>query len=469
MDDSLRYLIVFAGVGFILLRYVQSPIVMTMYIVVGQKLIDILWFVNVPVLGQKLSVQRVVYTVLPVLIVLVVGSRPSPVPFRMPLAGLIITFLLYFTAAQIGSPYPGDTFQMYLKVVSPFALFMAGWYYFQREEQFDQFARLHALTFVIPFIGLVLQILGIFRLGDIGVGQMTLADVGLEEQVYRYSGFYNDPNTMAIPLYSIIPICFYFLSNPTVKNKTPFYAVLGMALTVVVFGFTRGLTIGIAVIVVAWLVLDRRHGWLGLTLAIAMPLFLFTEFSQNFFADIFTIFRTGDLFAASMSGRNVIWSDLLDGFNNRTSLLYQLIGQGHLAHWQTSKNYRMGSILPGAAHSDFFEYLYDMGYIGLGIYLLLIVSMGLLVAKHISACRRNGYSRVLTQKYIVWAALFAYYLYGVIGWSSRWTSLTWPLWFMAGFAFKHPAYYAIQAQLKAAEEAEAGNTLIEISPKLALR
>lgn len=468
MDDSIRYLIVIGGVGLILTTYLRSPVVMTMYVVVAQKLIDIFWFLSVSVAGQTLSVQRVVYAVLPVLIVLSVLSRPSPVPFRMPLLGIITLFLLYYTGAFIASPYPADTFQLFLKVVSPFALFGAGWYYFQSEEQFDHFARLHALTFFIPFIGLLLQVFGIFRMSDIGVAQMTFARVGLDDKVYRYSGFYNDPSTMAMPLYSILPICYYFLSNPTVKNKQMFYAVMGMAFMVAAFGFVRGLIIGIAVVTVVWLILDRRRVLLALVLSVAAPLFLFTEFSQDFFSDIFLIIQTGNLFSASMSGRNEIWTDLLDGFYNRTSVFYQFVGQGHLSHARESKAYRFfGSETTVSAHSDWFEYLYDMGYIGLGIYLILVASMGLLIAKHILACRRGGYSRALTQKYLVWAAIYAFYVVNIIGWSSRWTSLTWPMWFMAGFVFKPPAYYAMQAQLQA-QEAE-DDTVMEIYPKLALR
>jgi hypothetical protein len=370
---------------------------------------------------------------------------------------LMVFFAVIVTISFLRSPFPEDALALYAKLIAPFVMFGAGWYYFDTAEKFDHFGRLYVWSYIVPFIGLLLQLTGIFQLADIGVAQMTYADVGLEEKAFRYAGFYSDSGTMAMPLYVLVPLCYYFLSKSDEPNQQRYWLFILMAVVAIAASFVRGVVLGAGIVTVVWLWLNRRFGLLGVFLAIALPLFFFTDFSRKFFSDIFVILERG-LWAASLSGRTGIWYRLLDSFENQ-SFANKFFGGGILRHSLDINLIYDGK--PGSAHADVLEFMYDLGYLGLGVYLILILSLWILILKNLQRCATGKYDKNLVMKYFVWVTILAYYTYGIFGWSSRWTTLTFPFWFIAGFALKPPAYYAAQA--KAAQEQA---MYIELNPRL---
>jgi len=90
-----------------------------------------------------------------------------------------------------------------------------------------------------------------------------------------------------MPLYVLVPLCYYFLSKSDEPNRQRYWLFILMAVVVVAASFVRGVVLGAGIVTVVWLWLNRRWGLLGLFLAVALPLFFFTDFSRKFFSDIF--------------------------------------------------------------------------------------------------------------------------------------------------------------------------------------
>jgi hypothetical protein len=461
LTPEVKLIIVIVGVALIVYTFVLSPLRLVMYVVAFQKIIDIFWFVDIYVGGVKLNIQRIVYTLLPAILALVLLAlsygRVRKYPFSTKIAPLMVFFAVIVTIGFLRSPFPESASVLFAKLIAPFVMFGAGWYYFDTAEKFDHFGRLYVWSYIVPFIGLLLQLTGIFQLADIGVAQMTYADVGLEEKAFRYAGFYADSGTMAMPLYVLVPLCYYFLSKSDEPNQQRYWLFILMAVVVAAASFVRGVVLGAGIVTVVWLWLNRRWGLLGLFLAVALPLFFLTDFSRKFFSDIFAILE-GGLWAASLSGRTGIWYRLLDSFENQ-SFADKFFGGGILRHSLDINLIYDGK--PGSAHADVLEFMYDLGYLGLGVYLILILSLWILILKNLQRCATGKYDKNLVMKYFVWVTILAFYTYGIFGWSSRWTALTFPFWFLAGFALKPPAYYAAQA--KAAQEQA---MYIELNPRL---
>ena len=462
LTPEIKLVIILLGVALITYIFVLSPLRLVMYVVAFQKIIDVFWFVDIYVGGLRLNIQRIVYTLLPIVLAFVLLAitygRGRKYPFSTKIAPLMILFASIVIINMWRSPFPEESLVVLAKLLSPFVMFGAGWYYFDRAEKFDEFARLFIWSYIVSFIGLVLQLTGIFQLADIGVAQMTYASVGFEEATFRYSGFYADSGTQAMPLYVLLPLCYYMLSKTDEPKKQQYWLFVIMGFIVAAASFTRGVVLGISIVTMTWLVLNKRFGLLGLFLSIALPLFLFTDFSRKFFSDIFAFFERG-LWATSLSGRTSIWYRLLEAFEKK-SFPEQFFGGGIAFH-----SLDLGLFTPDgkpySAHADLLEFMYDIGYLGLGVYLLIIASCWILLLRNIQSCATGRYDRHLKMRYFVWATILAFYTYGILGWSSRWTALTFPFWFIAGFALKPPAYYAMQTRLEE-EQAE----YLELNPRL---
>lgn len=462
LTPEVKLIIILMGVALIVYTFALSPLRLVMYVVAFQKIIDVFWFVDIYVGGVRLNIQRIVYTLLPIVLAFVLLAlsygKGRKYPFSTKIAPLMILFASVIAINFWRSPFPEEALLILAKLLSPLVMFGAGWYYFDSAEKFDHFARLYIWSYIVSFAGLVLQLTGIFQMADIGVAQMTYASVGFEEDVFRYSGFYSDSGTLAMPLYVLLPLCYYMLSKSDEPKRQQYWLFVMMGLIVAAASFTRGVVLGVSIVTITWLVLNKRFALLGALLSVALPLFLFTEFSRKFFSDIFAFFE-GGLWATSLSGRSSIWYRLLDTFEKK-SFPEQFFGGG-IAFHSLDLNLFTPDGNPYSAHADLLEFMYDIGYLGLGIYLLLIGSCWVLLLRNIQSCISGRYDKNLARRYFVWAAILAFYTYGILGWSSRWTALTFPFWFIAGFALKPPAYYAMQTRL--AEEAA---ERLELNPRL---
>lgn len=467
IDESIRYLIVVAGALIIISIFLLSPIRSVMYLIAFQKVIDIFWFIKVNVAGFPLNLQRVVYAALPFILfpVIIYERSKQKIPLTIPpIKFFMFAFVIWYIFGILrGISEMQYMIESLLKLISGLTMFGVGWYYFDNEEKYDEFAKLFILTYLVSFSGVALQFFGIFQMADIGVAQQTASGTGAEELLgteatARYPGFYNDGGTAAMYLFTMLPLCLYFIYKKQ-KPRWFYYAFFAIGIAGLILSFVRGTWITAILILTAWLFINREYGKILFGVSL-VALFVvagtfFGKFLQLFFRDVILSVEAGK--PVGISGKGVRMEIAMDSFYQK-DFFSQLFGSG----FGGASN--AVSLVTGnpfeSLETDFITYLYDFGIFGWLLYYAIPTISLFMVWKNIRICESNRiYSTELALKYKVTFAMLVGSFMAYFGSGTKWVSFTFPLWFLAGFALKPPAFYALKAY-----EKEQG--LVYLTPKL---
>ncbi|ACF13005.1 hypothetical protein Ctha_0534 [Chloroherpeton thalassium ATCC 35110] len=463
--DPINFVIVFIGVVVIVFSFINSPLQMAMYIVAFQKIIDIFWFVKITVGGFELSIQRVVYTVLPIALFLVVinESQKKKIPFSMPLITVMIVFSTWILLAIIRSPYISVALPDFFKVAGSYVIFATGWFYFDSQEKFEHFAKVYIFSYIIPFIGFFLQLFGIFELGDIGVGQQLASNYGVEGQSFRYPGFYNDALTQAIYTFTVVPLCFYMVNNPENRKKLIYYIFILLSWMIIYYGFSRSGWLSGFIQIAAWLFLNKRYGVFVAMLSVSMIALFSSPFLASFFNDVIQSVEAGEI--KGMTGRDGMWKSIMESFY-QGSVIEKFVGKGLYSHSDVLDVFlNVETSGHNKGHSDLYEYIHDTGIIGVSIYFSLILAVFIYYSRILKQVYAFSINNSLSLKYLAWGAMFAFYLLNIVTYASRWPGFSWPFWFLAGFALKPPMYYIYQDQAME-EDYDEDEAFVLVNPQL---
>lgn len=467
IDESIRYLVVFAGSALIISVFLFSPTRFVMYIIAFQKVIDILWFIKVKVGGFSLNLQRVVYAILPFILLPIVfyESRQKRIPINMPIIKVfMVLFVIWFILGSLrGDGEIESTLEVLLKLIAGLTMFGVGWFYLDNEEKYDEFAKLFIFTYLIAFAGVALQFFGIFQLASIGIAQQTASNTGAEEllgteSTSRYPGFYNDGGTAAMYLFTMLPLCLYFIYKQE-KPRWLYFGFFAMGLAGVILSFVRGTWLTVGLILLAWLFINREYGKIALatglvSLLIATGTFL-GNFLRLFFRDVAATVEAGK--PVGISGKGIRIEIAMESFYNQ-DFFTKLIGGG-LGSASKAVAFVTGN-LKEALETDFVTYLHDFGIIGWALYYAIPTVSLFVVWRHIRICDSSSlYPESLSLKYKVTFSMLVGSFMAYFGSGTKWVSFTFPLWFLAGFALKHPAFYMLKRY-------EQEHRVIHLAPKL---
>ncbi|MDX2128569.1 MAG: hypothetical protein SFU91_05995 [Chloroherpetonaceae bacterium] len=445
--------------GFLFIKFAQDPLRLTMYMIAFQKIIDMTWFLGINI-GTKISLQRVVYVLIPLSLLAVVPFRMAY--FRkfyqqsMPMVGWMVAFVVWiiFCAFRIQSTYStADQIADLFRIIGPYAVFIAGWQYFDNEEKFDEFARLFVITYALSFFTLLLQYFGIFDPSSLGIVQQRESGFGLED-TSRYTGIYFDGGSLSVYLITLSPLCLYLLSKKDEKNKWIYLSFLGVL--VITLSLARVRTTALAVIagIFTWYFFKRNYLVFGLAVFGGFYALFNSDIINKFFGDVAVVIETGSFANAKLTGRTAVWNMIMDDFN-QNDLFTQMIGLGIGADERV-----VG--LAGAAHSDYYTYLYNTGYVGVFFYFAVIYVAAFLGIKNILTVYKGKFTEEQRGKYYVWLAIHVFYMIGFYAHPTRWVSYTFPLWFLAGFALKNPHFFLKQKAVLSEES----DYYYEVNPKL---
>lgn len=443
MSDTWAYLIILPIIFSLMYFFFSSPLKATMYIIAFQKLIDILWFVRVKIGPFVLSVQRIAYTVIPIVLLGVIAfeAKRRNVFIRMTsLKIIMIAYLLIFAVSVLRSPYIDSSVELFFKAFAGLIAFFAGWYYFDNEEKFDEFAKLYIITYLIPFSGLILQVTGIFQLSDIGINQQVVAYFGVEDLNVRYAGFYNDSGTNTMYLWTLIPLSFYFVNKQGQGSKWLYIMFLLIAVIAVVIGFARTSYLIFGTVVASWLFINKNYLLLLVMTMVLFVYFLVGDFLVNFFSDLVHLYKTGKFL--SVSGKAVMWDVIMEDFDRR-DVAEKLFGMGMMSDGALLMNV-YGANRPLNPENNWYAYRYNVGYLGWLLYIGIPLSAMFIVLRNIRVVNRCFFDKNLLLKYHVFFSILCGYFVSLFGRGDQWVSATMPLWFVAGFALKYPAFYVFQ-------------------------
>ncbi len=292
---------------------------------------------------------------------------------------------------------------------------ITGWYmvqaYCRDERDFLRFSWALAVTGFFPMAtGLYEGLTGFHWRLTIG-----------PSEVVRNVGLYHDGITIRWYAQQVM-IALLFIHTLSKRSflLTTFCVLYALAATYVLRGaFSKSGYLTLGLWLVLWPILRRNvKATIGLGLAgLLGALYFAKELADQvgfvFKGEIAAVQGTGELHG-SFEGRWDIWEDMAREWQS-LNLVSQLFGSGHGAN---------------GAHNDYLQVLFSGGLVGLGIYILLLVTVGWSIA------------RQLVRRADIWAigALFVFLLWmvdtvGLV--PSAYSAYQWFVWGVIGFCLRY--------------------------------
>jgi probable O-glycosylation ligase (exosortase A-associated) len=182
----------------------------------------------------------------------------------------------------------------------------------------------------------------------------------------RWVGVYADPNRMAMSVGIIVPLAVAF----AVRKQSPWLVRLtcglaaALAITAMVFSYSRGGFLGLVAAAGTWLLLERNLSRTLVVVAAAGAMLVLSP--QSFWNRTRTV-GTYEADASAMS-RVEAWT-----VASRVSVEHPLLGVGAGTFPYAWRLYGpQGSTRTYAAHNVFLQVISDLGFIGLGLFLAFI-------------------------------------------------------------------------------------------------
>jgi probable O-glycosylation ligase (exosortase A-associated) len=230
----------------------------------------------------------------------------------------------------------------------------------------DSRVRLHALSWVI--------VISLFYYGVKG-GLFTLATGGAHRVLGPSGTIIGDNNQLALALLMVLPLANYLRSQS--KHWWVSLALLGgMGLTVIAIigSDSRGGFIGLAILTVAALLKVRKKmAYAAIAALVIVPTLYYMP--ETFFARVNSIaaYDTDGSFLGRLRAWEVAFSYARDHFPLGAGFYGPQLGEVFNAYFP--------QYYPLAAHSIYFQVLGEQGFVGLALYLMMLVAIFVQSAK----------------------------------------------------------------------------------------
>ncbi|MFQ6032202.1 MAG: hypothetical protein ACE5K2_04695, partial [Candidatus Zixiibacteriota bacterium] len=197
--------------------------------------------------------------------------------------------------------------------------------------------------------------------------------------ITRLVGLYSHPFDVVRYLVVAFPLTLWMMLTEANPSKKLFYNINFLFLSFAMWKtFYRTGWIILALQLVFWLKMRNRYKTMLAVILICVCVVLMNiNFFGDFYGSLLVLFHPSEpQIMSAFSGRFVIWSMHLAKFA-QSSTVERLFGHGLGS--DVSIYYEMTDILAPTRqsnHSDFIRNLSDMGLVGLGLYLLILVLLG---------------------------------------------------------------------------------------------
>jgi probable O-glycosylation ligase (exosortase A-associated) len=205
-----------------------------------------------------------------------------------------------------------------------------------------------------------------------------------------------DNNQLAVVLLMVVPVVLYLASQSEVRIvKIIGFVSAGLVVTAIIGTFSRGALVGLVALTLFMLVQSRRKG-VGLLVVAVVAVIVVLVAPESWYHRMDTISDASQ--DSSFMGRVVAWK-----ISTMIALARPLLGGGfhavqHSFAWSYyGRDMQLldfiptpePDVFPHAAHSIYFETLGDLGFIGLALFLGLMVT----IYRNASVTRRLAASR----------------------------------------------------------------------------
>lgn len=196
------------------------------------------------------------------------------------------------------------------------------------------------------------------------------------ERIGRVSGSYQHPLGLIYFLVYAVPLSLYLIAKPSLslQYRLLLWSFIGISLVALAFTYHRTAILVIGLQIWLWMVLSRKYGRaiLLITLGGLLALWL-REWLGLLYANVGDIiegevaFSSGDF----LRGRGARWYLFLHSLFSSHPVQW-LVGRGGSVAEGLVPNY--GYLSSNEPHNDFIRILHAYGFVGLGLYLVLLLS-----------------------------------------------------------------------------------------------
>ena len=280
-------------------------------------------------------------------------SRESKIPPNLGITHALAAFTFWVSVAAVFAIHPETAFPKWEEIIKILVMTFVTMCIVRSRERIEQLAWVIALS--IGFYGIK--------------GGLFALVTGGNYRVYGPDGtFIGENNALALALIVILPLLNFLRTNVTAR-WAKHGLLVGMCLTVcaILASYSRGALLGLMVMVGFLLLKARRRASLILVLG-AMSVAVIFMLPAQWYERMDTIGHYDE--DASAVGRLDAWA-----FAYRLALDHPLVGGGQLVGTDDRlfKHYVPKAETARAAHSIYFEVLGETGFVGLGLFLTLLL------------------------------------------------------------------------------------------------
>jgi hypothetical protein len=345
--------------------------------------------------------------------------------FSLPLKTLVTSFIiLNLFAFFIEGNYSMNNAGYYIRVIFPMFLYFSIPFFLKDKENLSRFLRYSAISGIFPCIMIFLQKLGV-------IVQNRVAE-GLGSVVYdRATGGYADSFSVAMPiilsLFCVLFFMQYYYENK--KNCLWLWSLIPIYLISLIFTFHRMAYVVVFLVITIWTMVNKRFTVMaGILLIVILSLPFLVKFVPDFYSDVLITERAANtnfsdsnqnVSNATLHGRIGVWKMLLNKFE-RAPILKQLFGI---------------EMAGRAPHNDFLRVLITNGVVGLAVYIIMLVVLGIkLIISYFYFLRIDD--RFMCNFALTALFIYIFYMLSSITLAiSLLSTLTWFFWIFSGVTF----------------------------------
>lgn len=327
-------------------------------------------------------------------------------------------FILIGFTSILESPDKVTSLRSFFSVLTYFSLFCLAYFFTVNKNSFISFLRIIIYSSFIPFV--------------FSMYQIFFSEINISNPDFRLFGSFSHPNIYAFYLVLVNSVSFYLLKTKIFEVSTRFtyllYFVIVFSLFFLLLTKTRSAWLSIIIVFFIYGLFSNKRYLLYLFIAVIFSL-MFPQVQER----VFEVFSSNDFHSLaegeslnSYAWRKIVWL-------SSWSMIIEkpLLGYGYDTFSYYFLNFFALEENKGFdAHNVFVQISFDMGFLGLIAYLVIIFS----VAKRVLL-----FSRVDNGCYSIFLGLIISYF--AIGYSDNilfYLSYNWYFWFLMGCIYFFP-------------------------------
>jgi hypothetical protein len=396
---------------------------------------DMFWFIKLPIAEFfELNVQRLIGILFPLVLlgIFVFRERNFFKALNTSLSKIILVYMVFNILAIFFAPSSSKALVQFSKIIGSYILFFVFGAATFSESDLRKLIHYFLIFLWIPLGIAFLENFGVVSFSSLVQNTGYIFSSSGEVYASRLVGLYSHPFDVVRYLVVAFPLTLWLISTEVNPSRKFFYHMNFLFLCLAMWRtFYRTGWIILALQLIFWLKMRKKHKVMLAVILICVCVVLMNlSFFGNLYDTLLVLLHPSEpQIMSAFSGRFVIWSFHLAKFA-KSSTLERFFGHGLGS--DAAIYYEMSDVLSATResnHSDFIRNLSEMGIMGLGLYLLVLVLLG---KELFSRVKREGNPSFRAFGQSVFLIFIGFLFLSNVADPSLNPSIAWYLWGFAG-------------------------------------